>query len=226
MSPDKRASRKPSSPRPPAILPLQPQDIGPKHPVALPKKNRPSKPQRSQREMLADARARNWADVLGSLEPNERAHLEQMSLSQETSLAPQWHLLEVPDGEFPTVHSFTTLEDLVARLKDVVEEGGSRVFPFRGERLQVSVGPFRHLMLSDSEPIPLFEMPEAILADESGYLGDPDDDPETLAFESPRLAAMQDSGPDGLEEIGQEEGVGGWSDQEDPADDDELDQPE
>lgn len=209
-------------------LPKSEVRTGPKHPVELPKKNRPLK--QSPRELLqqaAAAQAHKWESVLAELSDEERAYLQEMQKNAEPALRPLWHLVEVPDGEYPQLHSFDSVDALTAYLKEVVEAGRSRVYPFYGERLSVSVGPWRYLLLPDKEPIPLFDLPEMILPDDTGYVGNPDEEPEGLAFESPLNRSAQGDANDGLDEIGAEESpMASWSDEEDPEDDDVMSQPE
>lgn len=212
--------------QPNSALPKAEHRSGPKHPVALGKAKKPPE-KKPLKQRLAEDQARKWADVLESLSPDERQHLQAMRQQAEEDTKPRWHLVEIPEGEFPQLHAFMTLDDLVEYLKEVIEAGHGRVFPFYGERMHISHGPLRHLMIGGREPIPLFELPETLLIDETGYVGDPEDEPEGLSFENPRTAAMEAGDVnDGLDDVGGEAGPGpGWSDEEDPAEDDELDQP-
>lgn len=209
-------------------LPKSEVRTGPKHPVALPKQNPRPKPQkRDLLQQAVDAQARKWDGVLAELSEEERAHLREMRKQHEVAARPVWHLVEIQDGQYPQLHSYATIDELVVQLKELADVGNCRVFPFYGERLSISVGPLRYLLLPDKEPIPLFDLPETVLPDDTGYLGDPDAEPEGLAFESPLNRSAQGDANDGLDEIGAEESpTAAWSDEEDPEDDDVLSQPD
>lgn len=73
-----------------------------------------------------------------------------------------------PDGNYFT-EEFENLPALVARLKDLVDKDVS-VFSFAGSRLQTSKPPFRHL-LTPWGNFPLFDVPEALEPDDTGYMG-------------------------------------------------------
>lgn len=66
--------------------------------------------------------------------------------------------------------SFETQDELVAYLKARIDQDVS-VFAFRGERLKISKPPFRHLLVPGAAPIALFDVPEELEEDETGYLG-------------------------------------------------------
>ncbi len=200
---------------------------GPKHPVAIPKKPWVTK-KVSRREKLLQDRARKWEAVEAELTPAER---EQLRGAVEEP-AHEWFLVEVPDGDFPEIHTFAEIEGLVDKLKAIVEIGRSRVFPFYGTRLQISIGPLRHLLLPEGDPIPLFDLPEALLPDETGFVGQPEDEPAGLTSESPRAEAVAaEEGDDGLDQV-----EPGWqaddveqlddADEASPGEDDGLADPE
>lgn len=73
-----------------------------------------------------------------------------------------------PDGEFAT-ESFATAEELAARLKALINRDVS-VACYQGVRLNISKPPMRHLM-TPAGNIPLFDAPQTIEPDETGYLG-------------------------------------------------------
>jgi hypothetical protein len=73
------------------------------------------------------------------------------------------------DGSFG-VESFPTLEELAARIKALIDKDVT-VFAFSGDRLHVSKPPFRHLLIPGGEPVPLFDMPQSLEPDDTGYLG-------------------------------------------------------
>jgi len=86
--------------------------------------------------------------------------------------------------------SFETQEELVARLKTLVNQDVS-VFAFRGERLKISKPPFRHLLIPGAAPVALFDVPAELEEDETGYLGvDPinQDEPPQLKVPQPGRA--------------------------------------
>lgn len=73
------------------------------------------------------------------------------------------------DGEY-NVEEFETVEELSARLKELVDKDVS-VFNFAGAQLKISKPPFRHL-LTPWGAHPLFDVPEdALEPDDTGYLG-------------------------------------------------------
>lgn len=72
------------------------------------------------------------------------------------------------DGTYFT-ESFETLPELVARLKELIDKDVS-VFSFAGARLHTSKPPFRHLLTPWGNH-PLFDVPEALEPDDTGYLG-------------------------------------------------------
>ena len=73
------------------------------------------------------------------------------------------------DGTFG-VESFARLEDLAARIKALIDRDVT-VFAFSGDRLHISKPPFRHLLVPGGEPVPLFDLPQDLEPDETGYLG-------------------------------------------------------
>lgn len=73
------------------------------------------------------------------------------------------------DGAYFT-QEFATLDELVAYIKTRIDQDVS-VFAFRGERLRVSKGPLRYLLVPGSDPIALYETPEELEPDDTGYLG-------------------------------------------------------
>ena len=73
------------------------------------------------------------------------------------------------NGDFG-VESFDALEQLVSRLKTLIDQDVS-VFSFSGHMLPVSKPPFRHL-LTPWGPKPLFDVQaEDLEIDDTGYLG-------------------------------------------------------
>jgi hypothetical protein len=73
-----------------------------------------------------------------------------------------------PDGSYFT-EECENLPALVARLKELVDKDVS-VFSFAGMRLQTSKPPFRHL-LTPWGNFPLFDVPDALEPDDTGYMG-------------------------------------------------------
>jgi hypothetical protein len=73
-----------------------------------------------------------------------------------------------PDGSYVT-ESFETLPEIVARLKDLVDKDVA-VYSFVGTRMHISKPPFRHLLTPWGNH-PLYDVPEALEPDDTGYLG-------------------------------------------------------
>lgn len=73
-----------------------------------------------------------------------------------------------PDGSYFT-ESFDTLPELVTRLKELVDKDVS-VFSFVGTRMHISKPPFRHLLTPWGNHA-LYDVPEALEPDDTGYLG-------------------------------------------------------
>lgn len=76
--------------------------------------------------------------------------------------------IQANDGTYST-ESFDTLPELVARLKELVDQDVS-VFTFAGARLLTSKPPFRHLLTPWGNHA-LFDVPEELEPDDTGYLG-------------------------------------------------------
>ena len=57
--------------------------------------------------------------------------------------------------EWPELHAFPSLDDLVAFLKNVKSLLAIRAYIFRGRRLRISKGPYRYLLDGNEKPIPL-----------------------------------------------------------------------
>ena len=72
------------------------------------------------------------------------------------------------DGTYST-ETFDTVEALANRLKELAGKDAS-VFTFAGAQLAISKPPFRHL-LTPWGNLPLFDLPEQLEPDETGYLG-------------------------------------------------------
>lgn len=73
------------------------------------------------------------------------------------------------DGTF-VAEEYDSLPALVARLKQLIDEDVS-VFAYQGTRLPVSKGPLRYLLVPGAEPIALYDTPEELEPDDTGYLG-------------------------------------------------------
>ena len=73
-----------------------------------------------------------------------------------------------PDGSYFT-ESFDTLPALVTRLKELVDKDVS-VFSFVGPRMHISKPPFRHLLTPWGNHA-LYDVPDALEPDNTGYLG-------------------------------------------------------
>jgi hypothetical protein len=72
------------------------------------------------------------------------------------------------DGEFST-ESFPDVAALAARLKALIDRDVS-VSCFKGARLKISKPPYRYLLTPEAN-IALYDVPEEIEPDETGYLG-------------------------------------------------------
>lgn len=72
------------------------------------------------------------------------------------------------DGRFST-EEFDDVDVLVARLKALIDQDVS-VSCFQGSRLPISKPPFRHL-LTPWGAKPLFDVPQELEPDDTGYLG-------------------------------------------------------
>lgn len=72
------------------------------------------------------------------------------------------------NGDFAT-ESFQTLPELVARLKELIDRDVS-VSCFKGSRLRISKPPFRYLLTPEAN-VALYDIPEEIEPDDTGYLG-------------------------------------------------------
>lgn len=73
------------------------------------------------------------------------------------------------DGDY-SVEAFDTLDELVARIKSLVNQDVS-VFSFCGTQFKISKPPARHLLTPWGNK-PLFETDLQLEVDEQGYLGD------------------------------------------------------
>ncbi len=109
-----------------------------------------------------------WDALLQSLPPEAQADLRK--LSDRSKRNPQWHLVEVPLGEYPTVRSYADVSGLQARLQ---EQEGSDVmsFVFYGERGFLSLEQPRYLLLPDGRVLPLFTLPSVVSPSELGFQG-------------------------------------------------------
>lgn len=90
-------------------------------------------------------------------------------MSEEQQETPQYHVVILQhNGDFIT-ESFVTLPELTQRLRELIDRDVS-VSCFKGDRLKISKPPFRYLMTADSN-VPLWEAPDNIEEDETGYMG-------------------------------------------------------
>lgn len=88
--------------------------------------------------------------------------------SSEGAQGPFYAVILTSDGVF-TTEEFETREALVVRLKQLIDQDVS-VACFSGVRLAISKPPLRHLLTPWGND-PLFELPEELEPDETGYLG-------------------------------------------------------
>lgn len=82
-----------------------------------------------------------------------------------------WFLVEVLEGENPTVFSASSVDELVARLRYLADTPGSFFFVFEGVRHLATKGLYKYLVLPDRR-IPLFEDNSDEL-DETGFVDFP-----------------------------------------------------
>ena len=83
--------------------------------------------------------------------------------------AAKFHVVVLDSSGAFSAESFQTEEELVARLKALINTDVS-VSCFYGDRLPVSKAPYRHLILHDHS-VALYDVPSTLEADDSGYLG-------------------------------------------------------
>lgn len=93
--------------------------------------------------------------------------LLQVMQSQKQTVT-KFHLLVVPDGEWPRTEEFETVQLLVTRLKELQGEA-CHAFAYMGTRLPVTAGPHPHLKTPYGD-LPLFDLaPAAEISD--GWMG-------------------------------------------------------
>lgn len=98
------------------------------------------------------------------------------------------------DGVFAT-EEFDSVEAMVARLKSLVDQDVS-VSCFGGTRLSISKPPLRHLLTPWGNH-PLFEFPENLEPDDSGYLGvDPINMQDPPQLKMPQQSRAATGAPD------------------------------
>lgn len=91
------------------------------------------------------------------------------------------------------MESFASAEELAAKLKTLINRDVS-VACYQGVRLNISKPPLRHLMTPDGN-IPLFDAPQTIEPDDTGYLGvDPAhlEEPPQLGGPAQKVGAVPD----------------------------------
>jgi len=92
-----------------------------------------------------------------------------MTDEQVPATPPSFHAVVLDSEGVFRVESFTTLEELVGRLKQLIDTDVS-VACFSGERLAISKPPFRYL-LTPHASVALYDVPEELEPDDTGYLG-------------------------------------------------------
>lgn len=98
------------------------------------------------------------------------------------------------DGRFLT-EEFDDIDALVARLKNLIDQDVS-VSCFMGARLPISKPPFRHL-LTPGGAKPLFDVPQSLEPDDTGYLGvDPINLQDPPQLKMPAQSRSNAGGPD------------------------------
>lgn len=135
----------------------------------------------------AERRATRWLNWLQRLSP-EAAEVQQQWRREgaRESLAPAWFLVEIPDGESPTLHEFNTAEEVAARIR-TIDDSETIVFAFCGYQAAISQPPYRYLMLPGGLNLPAFVTPDEspIEVDPSGYLGSDLAEPAEISVRRP-----------------------------------------
>jgi hypothetical protein len=88
----------------------------------------------------------------------------------------KYYLLMTP--ETIDMWEFDNPEALLAKLRELQEAekdspAYNKVFIYSGQRLLLTKGPFKHLLLPDGSKVPVFMQPDVLEVDTEGYLTDP-----------------------------------------------------
>ena len=105
-------------------------------------------------------------------------------LAEQRTAGQKFHLLVVPDDDWPYCEEYDSVEDLIAAVREKLGQA-CHLFPFLGARLRVTAGPMRYLKTPYGS-LPLFDVDETEPAagHTDGWVGgdirDPDDIEEEL----------------------------------------------
>lgn len=95
---------------------------------------------------------------------------EQTNDADEAQPAsPGFHAVVLDSEGVFRVESFTAIEELAQRLKQLIDTDVS-VACFSGSRLAISKPPYRYLLTPEGN-VALFDVPEELEPDDTGYLG-------------------------------------------------------
>lgn len=143
----------------------------------------------------------SWADDLPA---NIRADLKDVRLEgmdprwpREDDRRPHYCMMECPDGEYPTLRIFTTVDAMVDRMRTHIEkEEDICLFPFFGIPLPFGKEPHRLLFLPDNRAIPLTKQAEYapvhdVPIQEDGFVGTNWDAAVLIDEDAEREAAMR-----------------------------------
>lgn len=147
------------------------------------------------------------ANPVGTLEDDEeRSKVDGVIPSRESDeetieeVTPRmrWHAAVFPEGETPHVQSAATLEDFIDILSKLQGQN-VYVIPFEGDRLFITKGPWRRLLLANGEKIDIYWSPDENFGEiqEDGFLGDVELDPAdskhtfTVPSEMPTLVVKK-----------------------------------
>ena len=113
-------------------------------------------------------------------------------------MATEFHLAAFPEEGDPYIKSCETLQGLANALKALPE--GTQGFCFHGERINITCGPWRYLVLGD-QTVPAFDPPRPGKIDKSASLGKKDPEDPTSATYSEAIKSL----PKPPEEAGEED---------------------
>jgi len=121
-----------------------------------------------------------------------------MAKEKEKAQHYYYYVVSVGAGENPVCDQFTSLEEVVVRLKQLVGKE-AYAFVFRGVRGEISKGPHRYLRIPGAAPstfelLPLFEQPspDGFEEEQSGFVGEIDVDTYLEADADDDEEALQD----------------------------------
>src|ERR1700739_189224 len=107
-------------------------------------------------------------EFLSKLPPDILRLVDEATLVREPEL--KWYLVFAPGEELPECFEHETLAGLVIQLRELLQED-CHYYVFYGQRGFLSREQPRYLIPPTGSPVPLFELPASITAQESGYTG-------------------------------------------------------